>query len=629
MSGVVGRVTARPAVVVVVRVALLLAGAAAALAGNGILVLACLLPAAVLDAAAGTTEQEGVRTLPALLMDRRLGLTLRSLVLLGYGATAWEGWVFQLGVAMLAVLNAAVALVDSVNGDAGGLRRLPAARSCPGVGSVPTVQPPRAAVLPVVPELCLLLPATLAPDRSVLIAALGVTGLLVGLVGVSVWALRVVGALRARRGVLRSMRAYLLREEPTAVLYVGDGPGALHEATVWFPTLERVSCDVVVLMRSRPAFDRLPPTTLPVLCVPAASDLLALPLDRASVALFVSNIGNNIHLLRVPGLKSAFIGHGDSDKSASANPYSKVYDEVWVAGPAGAERYLRAGVGLRPEALVEVGRPQVELVRPSDGERSGMPTVLYAPTWEGWSDEQNYCSVATHGLSLVRAALSSSPPVRVVYRPHPYTGRRDAAVARAHRQIVDALVAAGGSGEGAPTVRLQARPGGTVATSGSASRDLEDEVREGEAALAAVPGSAHVVVEPGALPLVSCMNAADGMVTDVSSVLTDFLPSDKPVAVCDPRGTGADDFAGMFPTAAAAEVLPPEPDVVRAFLEVVGGGRPDTRRDARAATRRRVLGAPHPSPTQRFGAAITALAARSGAPVPSGHPGTAHTKGTT
>jgi len=607
----VGRAVSRPTTVLAVRVALLLAGAIAAVAQSGIGVVACLLPAALLDALPGADQHVGARNASSLLMDRRLGLTLRGLVLLGYGAATWESWLFAVCVAVVAVLNASTALTTALPGDFGGLGRLPASRSCPGVGSVRTVAPPRATVLPTGPELCLLVPATVVPDRPVLVAALGVAGLLVGLAGVFVWALRVRGALRHRGGVLRSMRAYLLREKPTVILYVGDGPGALHEAAVWFPTLERVSCDVLVLMRSRPAFDRLPPTSLPVLCVPAASDLLALPVDEASVALFVSNIGNNIHLLRVPGLKSAFIGHGDSDKSASANPYSKVYDEIWVAGPAGAERYLRAGVGLRPEALVEVGRPQVELVRPSGGQPAGVPTVLYAPTWEGWTDEQNYCSVATHGLALVRAALSCSPPVRLIYRPHPYTGRRDTAVARAHRQIVDMLTTAGGPGSRAATVRLTTGTDGPAPpSSGSAHRDLEDEVLRGEAALRAVPASAHIVVDPAAVPLVSCMNAAAGMVTDVSSVLTDFLSSDKPVAVCDPRGRDAEDFVTLFPTAAAADVLPPEPAAVQAFLEVAGGHRPDARREARASVRSRVLGPPGVSPTLRFDSAITRLARR-------------------
>mgnify|MGYP007080576131 CR=1 FL=1 len=147
-------------------------------------------------------------------------------------------------------------------------------------------------------------------------------------------------------------------------------------------------------------------------------------------------------------------------------------------------------------------------------------------------------------------------------------------------------------------------------SSGSAHRDQEEEVLRGEAALHAVPPSAHIVLDPGAVPLVSCMNAAAAMVTDVSSVLTDFLPSDKPVAVCDPRGRDREKFVALFPTAAAATVLPPELPAVTTFLEVAGGRHPDVCREARATVRRRVLGPPGVSPTLRFDAAVTRLAQR-------------------
>ena len=79
------------------------------------------------------------------------------------------------------------------------------------------------------------------------------------------------------------------------------------------------------------------------------------PLPSARVALFPANTAKNLHMLRVPDIGHVFIGHGDSDKAASFNPYTKVYDEVWVAGRAGRDRYLRAQVGVRDEDIVEVG----------------------------------------------------------------------------------------------------------------------------------------------------------------------------------------------------------------------------------------------------------------------------------
>ena len=59
-------------------------------------------------------------------------------------------------------------------------------------------------------------------------------------------------------------------------------------------------------------------------------------------------------------------------------------NQVWVAGQAGRDRYLRAGVGVRDDDIVEVGRPQLaDLSQAGEGTAGPLRTVLYAPTWEG------------------------------------------------------------------------------------------------------------------------------------------------------------------------------------------------------------------------------------------------------
>src|SRR3712207_2994333 len=166
----------------------------------------------------------------------------------------------------------------------------------------------------------------------------------------------------------------------------------------------------------------------------------ALPISCVTVALFPSNVGSNIHILRLPTLMSAFIGHGDSDKSASANPFGKVYDELWVAGEAGASRWRRAGVGVREHQLVKVGRPQIAAVHHrATLTRGSRPTLLYAPTWEGWNSQQDYCSVRAIGSRLIEAALAHPADIKVIYKPHPMLGRRDPKVLTAHNRIVRLL----------------------------------------------------------------------------------------------------------------------------------------------------------------------------------------------
>ena len=126
---------------------------------------------------------------------------------------------------------------------------------------------------------------------------------------------------------------------PDLVLYYGGGPDALYQVEMWLPVLEQSRHRTLVVLRDRESLRLMSQTRLPVLCAPAGTVLMSFDLSTVRGALFVANAATNIHLLRKRGMTTAFIGHGDSDKQASSNPFVKVYDELWVAGPAGAERY--------------------------------------------------------------------------------------------------------------------------------------------------------------------------------------------------------------------------------------------------------------------------------------------------
>ena len=595
------RLSRSPVVLLVLEAGLLAGATASVAAGMPLAVLALVLLAVGVDT--------GIRDRPdaGAVLGSALGhlVVLRAVAVLTAGAAVWSAGALGAVAVAAAVLTTATVVADALDVRLGGLRRHPATRGLPDVGSVPRVHRPSGRLLPALPEVCLYVAVLGWPTRPAVVA-LGVSvaillpAAVLARYGWALWSAR-----RLRGGVLDGVRRHLREASPVVVLYGGDGADAVHEVAVWLPVIERLPTSAIVLLRNRAAMAALPSTSLPVLCIPGSADLLALPFDRCRVALFTSNIGNNIHLLRLPGLRSAFIGHGDSDKSASANPYARVYDQVWVAGPAGRDRYLCAGVGVRPEALVEVGRPQADLVRPTAGHRTAVPTLLYAPTWEGWNAAQDYSSIVTHGASLVRAVLDDPAPIRLIYRPHPYTGRRDPATAAIHRQIVE-MIREANAAAGLSQERAQAAP--AVEESVSAA---EREVRMaavGEQHLRSLPDQFHAVVAPSALPLVSCFNAADALVTDVSSVLSDFVASGKPLGVCAPRGQQPDQFVAMFPSARAADVLSAERADLARFLGVVTGRDPDTLAGRRRELREHLLG-PTESPAElRFAEAVSALA---------------------
>lgn len=267
--------------------------------------------------------------------------------------------------------------------------------------------------------------AVLAGSAGPLVAGAVVAAALV-LAGVAVLAYAAVEMRRLSRARLRAaVDNALAKAAPEVAVHFGSGPDTLYQLEMWVETLERLDVSVLLILRDRETFRHLGPTTLPVLCVEHGTVLMELPLPHLRVAMYVSHAVSNLHLLRRRGVRHVFVGHGDSDKAVTTNPFLKAYDEVWVSGPAARERFAAAGIGIDPARVVEIGRPQLDEVagRPdvsTAGQRvAGRLTVLYAPTWEGYGDEPHQTSLGAGGRELVERLLAEGD-VRVLYRRTPW-----------------------------------------------------------------------------------------------------------------------------------------------------------------------------------------------------------------
>jgi hypothetical protein len=421
----------------------------------------------------------------------------------------------------------------------------------------------------------LLVPAAVVAALADRVTPVVVTGLVTLAVGAVTAAVLALSWLRGRGrtpGVLPALDAWLRRERPEVALYFAGPAKDVYQANMWLAPIEAAGHRAVVLLRAEEAFRELADTRLPVACVPAGVDFMNLDLSTIRVALYAANVGANIHLLREPGVKHVFVGHGDSDKQASVNPYSKVYDEVWVAGPAGRERYARAGVGVLDRDIVEIGRPQLAGVHTFGSETADRPfTVLYAPTWEGWLDDDPYhTSVVLMGERIITGLLATGG-VRVIYKPHPLTGTRSKKARAAHERIVARIRAAGGDPD---------------ATS--------------------LDGTAHLVVT-GRLPaLFDCFNTTDLLISDVSSVVSDFVQSERPYVVANPAGLPEDEFRRTYPTARAAYLLSPDCGELAKVITVTRAGD-DPMTEARRELKEYLLGPAGVNPMDRFRAEIDRL----------------------
>jgi hypothetical protein len=481
-------------------------------------------------------------------------------------------------------------------------------------------------------------------DVPVLVGALfglwaGVGGLVVAYaLGLAATGLMARHALRNRHladddRVFAVVNRRLAELAPEVALYFSGSADSAYQANMWLSTMDDLEHQAVIVLRERVMVPLLGQTRTPVLCVPKTMDLVRLDLSTVQAALFPANVGKNLHMLRMSGIRSAFIGHGDSDKPASFNPYSKVYDEVWVAGPAGRQRYLAVRTGVRTEDIVEVGRPQLAPIDTPGVTPDPMFTVLYAPTWEGWSDDLAHSSVTTMGPAIVRALLDHSPQIRVLYKPHPLTGTRDPQVLEVHQRVVAMIEQANRTRETGSaahhdrlehlTKRLEKLVSDvTVGDEAQISRDTEragppGSWRETEDAWREAYWQSegpwrHRVITGPRPDLYDCFNHTDLLITDISSVTGDFIVTGKPYAVTNVQAMPTQEFHDLFPTAAmAAHLITPDCTELLGIVTRAQDNGPDPMAERRRELRNHLLGSDELDAEKRFGAAVSALGAKS------------------
>lgn len=486
--------------------------------------------------------------------------------------------------------------------------------------------------------------ATVLSGRSWPVAYGAGLGLLAGLAAIAVAArhVRRNRRLADRENVLRQVAEEVAAYGPEVALYFSGTDDCVYQVNMWLETFDALPHKKMIIMRERGNMPLLGRTTSPILCFPGGTEMMnfAMP-PSLRVALFPANAGKNIHMLRLAEVACVFIGHGDSDKAASFSPFSKVYDEVWVAGPAGRERYLRSDAGVRDDEIVEVGRPQLAPIDTSGVTPDPMFTVLYAPTWEGWTGDRFHTSVAVMGPKLIRTLLDHAPHVRVLYKPHPMAGKSDPAVRRAHQKIVKMIAAANAERDASGEWPVD-RVGDTAARNRLADLTVRlarlnrergeaaDEAEQSRAA--ATPDLAgdrlwhetatecaraywdaegwwrHRVVT-GTIPhLYDCFNRADLLITDISSVVADFIGSGKPYAVTNGADLPEQEFRTQNPSASAAYLIGRDcADLPKILKEVRSSGE-DPLAERRLALKHHLLGADEPDSMTRFTNAINALA---------------------
>ena len=347
-------------------------------------------------------------------------------------------------------------------------------------------------------------------------------GLLTAVLGVTAWlwlAVAIVAVLpvliaavdgRSKVLFARRLRTQLpeavARYAPDFVVYTSRPDDASYQIMMWLPYLQRAGLRFMIIARNNvPAVALAGLTDVPVVEARGMADLDSLIVPSLKAAFYVNASSGNGALVRFQHLTHIYLGHGDSDKPPSYNPTHAMYDQIFAAGPAATRRYAAHGVSIPAEKFRIVGRPQVEDVVPVATPISSIatPTVLYAPTWRGHVEETMLYSLPS-GERIVSALLERG--ATVIFRPHPFSydfGDDAATIAR-----IKSLLEADARRTGRPHLW------GAAAES---ERGIFD-----------------------------CINASDAMITDVSSVVSDYLFAQKPFAmIAVPSEPEA--FAGRVP----------------------------------------------------------------------------------
>lgn len=266
---------------------------------------------------------------------------------------------------------------------------------------------------------------------------------------------------------------------------------------MWYDELRVLEIPFMIIVREQKHLRGFPENPqIPVLFVRKEAGLMGALPDGLKAVFYANNGQKNRQLIKLyPQVEHVQLLHGDSDKPPSYSPLSKNYNKLFVAGQMAVDRYATNGVSIPSERFRIVGRPQVARIsqaQTSDTSQKGK--VAYMPTWRGFFADTQFSSLEA-APDVAGCVHGLNHPTSLLFKPHPMSYK-------------DPLWP-----------------------------DISDKIKR-EIADHNQNGSAYFGDETDPFDL---YNRADVLITDISSVMIDFLYSGKPYLVIKPKGfTDAD-----------------------------------------------------------------------------------------
>ncbi|WP_171020854.1 hypothetical protein [Escherichia sp. E3659] len=229
------------------------------------------------------------------------------------------------------------------------------------------------------------------------------------------------------------------------LIHTGEGINCAYQIDMWVDVFMSSGEPFAILTRNielyQWAIRKYPYLNIVYAKRPVDVDAVLNNLPWLYAIYYTSNTGNLIHTLKHNKFKHIFLGHGDSDKAASAHKFFRVYDEIWVAGQAHIDRFKNANLEIRHLHFVKVGRPNLKKIIQdamrefSCENESKNNTIVYLPTWEGVYEENNYSSARLSPVFL--SQISQKTNSKIVAKFHPLTGTRDRSMSQLYTALND------------------------------------------------------------------------------------------------------------------------------------------------------------------------------------------------
>lgn len=254
----------------------------------------------------------------------------------------------------------------------------------------------------------------------------------------------VVTAMR-RAGLVPGGQADLVGEDATVIdealdhrvmVFFPDPPENYYQLHQWIEPLRALDREhrvLVVCQDSRTAAALRKDSPLDCRVIARNRTLETVVRDsNFGLCLYVGQANANAVALRLNRLAHVFLSHGESDKLVTVSNLEKSFDQVFVAGEAAVDRHRRSLMFFEPDRLIQVGRPQARSFSPPAADAP--VTILYAPTWEGSQEINEYSSLKTHATAILESAVATN--THTIFRPHPRTGRSD----RTYRDTLASII---------------------------------------------------------------------------------------------------------------------------------------------------------------------------------------------